>query len=66
MKRMFLFTCFTAFIITIYAQSDTKTEIFRTPVYLQNPATDGMTVMWLTNVPSHSWVEYAKQWQTIR
>ena len=32
--------------------------IFRTPVYLQNPATDGITVMWLTNVPCHSWVEY--------
>ena len=35
-----------------------KLDIFRTPVYLQNPATDGMTVMWLTNVPCHSWVEY--------
>jgi endonuclease/exonuclease/phosphatase family metal-dependent hydrolase/Icc-related predicted phosphoesterase len=33
-------------------------RIFRSPVYLQNPATDGMTVMWLTNVPCHSWVEY--------
>ena len=32
--------------------------IFRTPVYLQNPAPDAMTVMWLTNVPCHSWVEY--------
>ena len=35
-----------------------KSGIFRTPVYLQNPATDAMTVMWLTNVPCHSWVEY--------
>lgn len=35
-----------------------KADIFRTPVYLQSPATDGMTVMWLTNVPCHSWVEY--------
>ncbi len=33
-------------------------DIFRSPAYLQNPATDGMTVMWLTNVPCHSWVEY--------
>ena len=32
--------------------------IFRTPVYLQNAAPDAMTVMWLTNVPCHSWVEY--------
>ncbi len=35
-----------------------KSNIFRSPVYLQNPATDGMTIMWLTNVPCHSWVEY--------
>ena len=35
-----------------------KENIFRSPVYLQNPATDGMTIMWLTNVPCHSWVEY--------
>ena len=35
-----------------------KDKIFRSPVYLQNPATDGMTIMWLTNVPCHSWVEY--------
>jgi endonuclease/exonuclease/phosphatase family metal-dependent hydrolase/predicted phosphodiesterase len=35
-----------------------KENIFRTPVYLQNPATDEMTVMWLTNVPAHSWVEF--------
>ena len=31
---------------------------FRSPVYLQNPATDGMSVYWLTYAPSHSWVEY--------
>ena len=35
-----------------------KANIFRTPVYLQNPATDGMSIMWLTHVPCHSWVEY--------
>ena len=35
-----------------------KDGIFRSPAYLQNPATDGMTVMWLTNVPCHSWVEF--------
>ena len=35
-----------------------KADIFRSPVYLQNPATDGMTLMWLTNVPCHSWVEF--------
>ena len=30
---------------------------FQSPVYLQNPATDGMTVIWLTNISAHSWVE---------
>ena len=47
--------------LPIFADIRLKTEkekIFRSPVYLQNPATDAMTVMWLTNVPCHSWVEY--------
>jgi len=35
-----------------------KENIFRSPVYLQYPTTDGITVMWQTNVPAHSWVEY--------
>ena len=35
-----------------------KANIFRTTAYLQSPATDAMTVMWLTNVPCYSWVEY--------
>lgn len=33
-------------------------RIMRTKPYLQNPAADGMTVMWLTRVPCVSWVEY--------
>lgn len=33
-------------------------KVMRTKPYLQNPSTDEMTVMWLTNVPSRSWVEY--------
>jgi predicted phosphodiesterase len=28
------------------------------PPYLQRPASDGMTVMWHTAVPSYSWVEF--------
>ena len=47
--------------LPLFADVRLKTEeskIFRSPVYLQNPATDGMTVMWHTNVPCHSWVEY--------
>jgi predicted phosphodiesterase len=47
--------------LPIFADIRLRTEkenIFRTPVYLQNPSTDGMTVMWLTNVPALSWVEF--------
>lgn len=33
-------------------------EMFRTKPYLQNPANGGMTVMWETVLPAHSWVEY--------
>ncbi|MGI6574161.1 MAG: endonuclease/exonuclease/phosphatase family protein [Fermentimonas sp.] len=33
-------------------------EVMRTIPYLQNPGNDEMTVMWLTNVPARSWVEY--------
>ena len=33
-------------------------KVMRTAPYLQNPATDAMTVMWHTTVPCRSWVEY--------
>jgi len=33
-------------------------KVMRTQPYLQNPSPDGMTVMWHTNVPCRSWVEY--------
>lgn len=33
-------------------------KVMRTMPYLQNPGTSEMTVMWLTNVPCRSWVEY--------
>ena len=35
-----------------------QSQIFRSSPSLQNPAPDAMTVMWLTQVPCHSWVEY--------
>ncbi|MDR2233461.1 MAG: endonuclease/exonuclease/phosphatase family protein [Tannerella sp.] len=41
-------------------------DIFRSPAYLQNPAADGMTVMWLTNVPCHSWMEYGTDSQNMQ
>ena len=60
MKKILLFICFTVFFIGGYSQSNPQlgNSIFRSPAYLQNPTTDGMTVMWHTNVPCHSWVEY--------
>ena len=33
-------------------------EVMSTIHYLHNPGTTEMTVMWLTNVPARSWVEY--------
>lgn len=36
----------------------TENEIFRTRPYLQNPVNGGITIMWQTNVPTYSWVEY--------
>ncbi|WP_298651578.1 endonuclease/exonuclease/phosphatase family protein [uncultured Proteiniphilum sp.] len=38
--------------------STPASKVMRTIPYLQNPGTDEMTVMWLTNVPARSWVEY--------
>ena len=35
-----------------------REEIFRSSPYLQNPVNNGLTVMWQTNVPVYSWVEY--------
>lgn len=31
---------------------------FATKPYLQNPEADAMTIFWLVNKPSHSWIEY--------
>ncbi|MBK5722437.1 fibronectin type III domain-containing protein [Dysgonomonas sp. Marseille-P4677] len=42
-----------------------KSKIFRTKPYLQNPTNNGISILWLTNVPVHSWVEYStdkQQW----
>lgn len=33
---------------------------FLCPPYLQNPSSTGMTIMWLTNKPCNSWVEYGE------
>ncbi|HCO68426.1 MAG TPA: endonuclease [Dysgonomonas sp.] len=41
--------------VRIKKQAD---EVMRTIPYLQNPSETGMTVMWITNVPCRSWVEY--------
>lgn len=41
--------------------SDNLESIMRTKPYLQNPIDNGITVLWLTNVPVHSWVEYGEE-----
>lgn len=33
-------------------------KVLRTNPYLQNPANGGITVLWQTNVPAYSWVEW--------
>lgn len=33
-------------------------QLFRTKPYLQKAVDNGITICWLTNVPTHSWVEY--------
>ncbi|MDR2949037.1 MAG: endonuclease/exonuclease/phosphatase family protein [Prevotella sp.] len=38
--------------------STSEDKVMRTQPYLQNPSTDAMTIMWMTNVPCRSWVEY--------
>ncbi len=35
-------------------------EIFRTKPYLQKAVDKGITICWMTNVPTKSWVEYGK------
>lgn len=45
--------------ILVELRTAEKTDkIVRTRPYLQNPVGDGITVMWETTVPAHSWVEY--------
>lgn len=45
--------------ILVELRTAEKTDkIIRTRPYLQNPVGDGITVMWETTVPAHSWVEY--------
>lgn len=41
--------------------STPEDKIFRTRPYLQKAVDDGITVCWLTNVPTYSWVEYGKE-----
>ena len=35
-------------------------KIFRTKPYLQKAVDNGITICWMTNVPTYSWVEYGK------
>lgn len=55
MERKILILLLNFVSVICIAQSD---GIMRTIPYLQNPGTTEMTVMWLTNVPVRSWVEF--------
>ncbi len=37
-----------------------RDSLFKTPPYLQNATATGMTIMWSTNRPCYSWVEFGK------
>lgn len=60
MKKTVLLSIFCLALFYAGAQTlpQQNPEVMRTIPYLQNPGTDEMTVMWLTNVPARSWVEY--------
>ena len=45
--------------LTVQLRTAIKADkIFLTRPYLQNPANNGMTIMWETTIPTYSWVEY--------
>lgn len=43
-----------------------KEDIFYCRPYLQNPVGNGITVMWQTNVPTYSWVEYGTDSTSVK
>ncbi|WP_234734355.1 purple acid phosphatase family protein [Tellurirhabdus bombi] len=45
---------------TLQSPSAEKGHVFLSEPYLQQPAPDSMTVMWIANLPSYSWVEYGE------
>mgnify|MGYP003623776394 FL=1 len=53
---LFIVACFMLCFNLAYAQQ--SNGIIKVLPYQQNPAPDGITIMWQTNVPCYSWVEY--------
>lgn len=58
MKRLFILIFILCHISYLFGNEKDSLKVMRTRPYLQNPANNEMTVMWLTNVPCRSWVEY--------
>jgi len=59
MKNFFkVASCILATLFIVISNLSAETLAFKTNPYLQNPATDGMTIMWITNNNCCSWVEY--------
>lgn len=48
---------------TLCANPPAEAHSFLTEPYLQQPTPDAMTVMWLSNRPTYSWVEYGTSQQ---
>ncbi len=56
MKRFFSITLFS--IATTFLLAQQVGSLFKVNAYLQNPAPDGITIMWQTAASCYSWVEY--------
>jgi acid phosphatase type 7 len=56
-----LFPYFTSAQKDVEASAGTTTEhVFLTQPYLQDPSPNSMCIMWITNKPCYSWVEYGE------
>lgn len=55
-----LCACFLSPLKSMAQVETVEQPIMRTTPYLQNPINSGMTILWQTNVPVYSWVEYGE------
>ena len=53
------------FVLTLVVPS-IHGQTFKLNPYLQNPAPDGVTIMWQTTDPSYSWIEYGEDMISLK